>query len=296
MDRVKQAVHYWCADTKNGSCMGQDVTVAILDSGLAPHPDFQGRVAAFQDFVEGRREAYDDNGHGTHVAGILAGDGRMSRGVFAGMAPKAKLVALKVLDHKGEGNMRQILEGICWLMKHAGELGVRVVNISVGARAGLNKEKENWLIDAVERLWDAGITVVVSAGNYGPKEGTIAIPGNSRKVITVGALGTPREGEGCSGRGPTEACVVKPDLVAPGYRIISCSNTPARYRRPYAIKSGTSMATPVVAGACAMLLSKYSDITNAEIKLKLRESCQRAETAQGWGLLDVERLLGTWYF
>ena len=292
MDRVKQAVRYWCADTRNGRCMGRNVTAAVLDSGIAPHPDFKGRILAFKDFVRGRRELYDDNGHGTHVAGILAGDGRMSGGILAGMAPEAKLVILKVLDQKGEGNMRQILEGICWLMRNGNRFGIKVVNISVGAREGLNEEKENWLVEAVERLWDAGIVVVVSAGNYGPEQGTIAIPGNSRKVITVGAYAKTARGQECSGRGPTKACVVKPDLVAPGYQIISCNRVSARNRKPYIVKSGTSMATPVVAGAGAMLLSKYPDMSNVEIKLKLRESCRRTGSGDGWGLLDVERLLG----
>ncbi len=296
MDRVKQAVRYWCADTRNGRCMGQNVTVAILDSGIAPHPDFKGRIMAFKDFVGGRRELYDDNGHGTHVAGILAGDGRMSKGVLAGMAPKARLVILKVLDQKGEGKMGQIMEGIWWLRRYGGQFGVQVVNISVGAKAGINEEKENGLVEAVEKLWDAGMLVVVSAGNYGPGEGTIAIPGNSRKVVTVGAQEKGGRGQGCSGQGPTQACVVKPDLAAPGYRIISCNHVSASNRKPYTVKSGTSMATPVVAGAGAMLLSKYPDMTNVEIKLKLRESCQRAGSQAGWGLLDVGRLLGSGTF
>ena len=137
------------------------------------------------------------------------------------------------------------------------------------------------------------------SGNYGPGEGTVAVPGSSRKVITVGVadtLGKPvRQGRArwdYSGEGPTECCVVKPDLVAPGTSIVSCNANYKKYlQKPYIAKSGTSMATPMVSGAIACLLSKYPDMTNVEVKLKLRESCIRAEGTHGWGMLHVGRLL-----
>ena len=115
MDRVRQLVRYWCDDTFSGKCLGKGVTAAVLDTGLAPHPDFRGRVRVFLDMTKGKkqlRQPYDDSGHGTHVAGILAGDGRMSGGLLAGMAPEAELVILKVLDEKGEGSIEDILRGI----------------------------------------------------------------------------------------------------------------------------------------------------------------------------------------
>lgn len=292
MNKVKRLVHYYCADTLQGHIKGQNVAAAVLDTGIAPHPDLKGRVAAFEDCVNGRTGLYDDSGHGTHVAGILAGDGRMSKGLFAGMAPEAKLCIIKVLNERGEGDIGQILSGLEWIERHQGPLGIRIVNISVGAKAGIDKEKERRLLGAVERLWDRGLTVVVSAGNYGPERGTVAVPGTSRKVITVGAL---KEGNapGCSGNGPTGECIVKPDVVAPGYQITSCSGRFGRARGAYTVKSGSSMATPVVSGAVAALLSKYPDMGNVEIKLKLRGACDRmpAKEETGWGMLRVDRLL-----
>lgn len=291
MDRVRKEVHYDCIDTIEKNYAGQNVGVAILDTGLFPHPDFSGRVVAFKDCVNGRRRIYDDNGHGTHVAGILAGDGRMSKGLLVGMAPMARLVIVKVLNEKGDGDIRQLLEGVRWIKKYYRRFGIRIVNISVGAKAGINRQKEEWLMEVVEQLWDMGIAVVVSAGNYGPKKGTITIPGTSRKVITVGAVKGGKE-IGCSGRGPTGECVVKPDVVAPGYQIISCSRATKSSKAPYTIKSGTSMATPVVSGAIAVLLSKYPHMSNVEIKLKLRETCRRTEEGMGWGMLQVDKLIG----
>ena len=293
MDRVKQQIHYWCDDTMQGNNKGKNITAAILDTGMAPHPDFKGRIVSFVDCVNERKTLYDDSGHGTHVAGILAGDGRMSKGILAGMAPEAKLCAVKVLDEKGEGNVEQILKGLMWTGKNAQRFGIRVVNISAGAKIGLDEEKEARLLEAVDRLWDMGLVVVVSAGNYGPGEGTIAVPGTSRKVITVGAF---KEGKdpGCSGTGPTRECVVKPDLVAPGYQIVSCNNVSLRAKKPYTVKSGSSMATPVVSGAALVLLSKYPDMTNVEIKLKLWETCERITEKRkgtGWGMLRMDRLL-----
>ena len=161
-------------------------------------------------------------------------------------------------------------------------------------------KKKQSLLEAVESLWDMGIVVVVSAGNYGPEAGSVAVPGNSRKVITVGVPDSVRPAVYCrrekmnySGRGPTKECVIKPDVFAPGTGIISCNS---RYKQPgehlYSIKSGTSMAAPVVSGAAACLLSKYPDMTNVEVKLKLRESCVKYPgTEAGWGLLNVKKLM-----
>ena len=282
--------------------MGRGIRAAILDTGVSGHPDLRGRIADFRDFTGGASVRRDDSGHGTHVAGILAGDGRVSGGIYAGMAPEAELVIGKVLDHEGNGNVENVLEGIDWILKNRGETCVRIVNISVGTQPDLARKQKERFLEAVEELWNRGLIVVVSAGNYGPGEGTVAVPGNSRKVITVGVPDTEvrsvsrrKNNVNYSGRGPTEACVVKPDVFAPGTGIISCNS---RYGRPgehpYIMKTGTSMAAPVVSGAIACLLSKYPDMTNVEVKLKLRESCVKSPgTGAGWGLLNVERLLET---
>lgn len=293
MNKVKQQIHYCCDDTMKGNVRGQNVTVAVLDTGMAAHPDLKGRILAFYDCVSHRHGLYDDSGHGTHVGGIIAGSGALSQGRLAGIAPEANLAAVKVLDAKGEGDVMQIMEGIRWIRKNRSRYGIQVANISVGAKLGLDEEKERCLIQAVEMLWDDGITVIVSAGNYGPKEGSVTVPGNSRKVITVGALEEPGMKNICSGAGPTNRCIVKPEVVAPGYQVFSCSSLYRKNRIPYVRKSGTSMATPVVSGAAALFLSKYPGAANVEIKLKLRETCERQHNGknQGWGILRVDRML-----
>lgn len=293
MDQVKKYVHYWSEDMIKRKYTGKGIGVAVLDTGLSPHPDMKGRVVAFKDCINRKKEYYDDNGHGTHVAGILAGDGRMSKGVLAGMAPGAYLVVVKILDEKGEGAVDNIIEGLEWVRKNYRRLGIRIVNLSAGAKKGLDEKKELRLIEAVERLWNAGLVVVVSAGNNGPGEGTVVVPGTSRKVITVGAIKAGGKDEGCSGEGPTESCVVKPDVVAPGYQIISCNRITAEHPEPYTIKSGTSMATPVVSGAAALLLSKYQKMSNVEVKLRLRQTSKRVKMAgeQGWGCIQVDKFM-----
>lgn len=300
MKLVKQKIGYWCPDTLSSKYLGQGVRVAVLDTGITLHPDFGSRIVDFQDFVNGSRQIYDDGKHGTHVSGILAGSGKMSSGMYGGMAPEAEILCGKVLDYDGNGSVEHVLAGISWVLDVYKNMNVRIVNISVGTQPGIEKEQEGKLIEAVETLWDEGLIVVVSAGNYGPGEGTVAVPGSSRKVITVGAMREQRIVSGSrgetewnySGNGPTEGCIVKPDLLAPGTNIFSCNGEYTnRWQKPYVQKSGTSMATPVVSGAIACLLSKHPDMTNVEVKLKLRESCVRMEQAQqGWGMLQVERL------
>lgn len=299
MKLAKGTVGYWCDDIVKRQCLGQGITAAVLDTGIILHPDFDRRIVEFKDFVNYKNEIYDDSGHGTHVAGILGGSGMLSNGTYAGMAPEVNLVIAKVLDKDGNGSVTAVLNGIEWIMELMQKQMIHIVNISVGTHPGLDTEEERKLIRGVEMLWDMGVTVVVSAGNYGPGERTVAAPGSSRKVITVGAVDLPerngvRRGRwDYSGRGPADGCVVKPDLVAPGTYITSCNGEYTnRWKRPYTEKSGTSMATPLVSGALACLLSKYPDMTNVEVKLRLRETCvPYKKEGSGWGMLNMKWLM-----
>ena len=192
------------------------------------------------------------------------------------------------------------MKGIEWILKERKKYGIRIVNISVGTNPGLAKKQKELLLDAVELLWATGLTVVVSAGNYGPATGSVTDPGSSPKVITVGVpdtfplIHTQRHPLNYSGRGPTDDCIVKPDVFAPGTGIVSCNAFYSQFPNapPYLSKTGTSMAAPGVSGAIACLLSKYPFLTNAEVKLKLHTSCvQIPGTESGWGILDFSRLL-----
>lgn len=280
---------------------GRGVGLAVMDTGAYLHPDFRDRIVDFRDEVRGKQKCYDDNGHGTHILGIAAGDGRMSAGRCAGLAPGAHLVPVKVLDWRGSGTVDQVLAGVEYLLSQQKKLGIRVVNISMGAFDEDGMGEDTTLVRGVERLWDAGMVVLAAAGNNGPGPQTIATPGVSRKLITVGCSDDDKEAQvdgnrlrNYSGRGPTQACICKPDLVAPGCEIISCNRMVRSTDPPYTVKSGTSMATPMVAGAVACLLEKYPHMTNVQVKLRLRDSCIRLDMPdgkQGWGLLSLERLL-----
>ncbi len=280
---------------------GRGLGLAVMDTGAYPHPDFRDRIVGFYDAVRGKQTCYDDNGHGTHIAGIALGDGRSSDGKCVGMAPGAHLIPVKVLDWRGSGTVDQVLAGVEYLLSKQQELKVRVVNISMGAFDEEGMDENTTLVRGVERLWDAGMVVLAAAGNNGPGPQTIATPGISRKLITVGCSDDDKETQvhgsrmrNYSGRGPTKACICKPDLVAPGCEIISCNRMVRAGDAPYTIKSGTSMSTPMVAGAVACLLEKYPYLTNAQVKLWLRDSCLRLEmpdNKQGWGVLCMEKLM-----
>lgn len=280
---------------------GQGIGLAVMDTGAFPHPDFQDRLAGFCDIVNQRNGYYDDNGHGTHILGIAAGDGRRSGGAYRGIAPGAHLLVIKVLDSRGNGDVRHVLRGVDYLLTHYRQYGIRVVNISMGGFGSDGMGEDSELVRGVEQLWDAGLVVLAAAGNNGPEPMTISTPGISRKLITVGCSddGVRTEVSGrliqnYSGRGPTRDCICKPDLVAPGSGIISCNRMRRPGDPPYVAKSGTSMATPRVAGAVACLLEKYPAMSNVQVKLKLRESCRDLglpPEKQGWGELEIGRLL-----
>lgn len=299
MNRVKKLIHTNYA-YKSG-LSGQGVTVAIMDTGIVAHPDFEGRIRVFRDFCNKKEGLYDDNGHGTHVSGIIAGNGKMSIdnqgiSVYSGIAPKAGIIMLKVLDEKGNGNTRDVLDGIQWIAENHEKYKIRLLNISVGMLPNAGKKEREDLLFAVDDLWDLGVMVVAAAGNNGPRENSVTIPGISRKILTVGSSDDEKsEGgkgllKGYSGMGPTECCIVKPEIYAPGTGIRSCS----RDGKNYAVKSGTSMAAPVVTGALALAFQKYPHLSPAEMKLRLYERAYpRAEQfgKKGWGMIHVDNLV-----
>ena len=294
MNRVKETIGYNIA-LRQG-LTGKGIGVAVMDTGASLHPDYGKRIIGFADMVNRKKEPYDDCGHGTHVCGIIGGSGVLSDGQYSGMAPQCNLIAVKVLDRKGNGYATDVLAGIDWLLNRREALGIRIMNISVGAGGRKNPREDSALVQGVNRAWDAGLVVVVAAGNNGPGRMTITTPGISRKVITVGCSDDDQEilvgGKRMvdySGRGPTAECICKPDVIAPGKMIVSCSSRNGRY----AIKSGTSMSTPVVSGAITLLLEKYPEMTNRDVKLKLMQSSKDLglpKNQQGWGLLNLEQL------
>lgn len=286
------------------SYTGKSIGIAVLDTGIYPHEDFilpSNRIIAFKDFVHHRNAPYDDNGHGTHVCGIIAGNGYRSEGKNRGVAPNSHLIVGKILDSSGSGSISAILKAIRWVIEHQKEYNIRILNISVGSESTEIDEEKSILVQSVNAAWDHGMVVVVAAGNNGPKRMSVTSPGISRKVITVGSsdddksiiMGGNRI-HNYSGRGPTKHMIQKPDLVAPGSSILSCS--PPHYGKTpgYSLRSGTSMATPIVSGAVALLLEKYPDLTNEKVKYYLQSTAYNLHlprNQQGHGLLDVEKLL-----
>lgn len=276
---------------------GKNVGIAIMDTGISPHPDIvynDGPFVSFFDTINHQNRLYDDNGHGTHVAGIIAGNGMMSNKLYEGIAPDCKLHIIKILDKNGEGNIKNVMSGINWLLKNKDKYNIRIVNISVGSVSIKKFDENSPLVRSINTLWEAGLIVVTAAGNNGPADYTIGAPGNSRKIITVGTSDTVfgRFSHDFSGRGPTSNCIKKPDIVAPGLNIISCNNktTPALYIP----RSGTSMSTPIVSGCIALLLEKFPYMTNKDVKLHLKRNginLKLPHTKQGWGLIRCDTLL-----
>jgi len=218
-------------------------------------------------------------------------------------------VAVKVLDEAGRGNATDALAGIQWIIDNRTRYNIRVANLSIGT---MDVGSADPLVRAVEAAWDEGIVMVIAAGNNGPAKQSITSPGTSRKAITVGASDDYKSVDiagsslkNFSGRGPTSECIIKPDVVAPGCGIISClSNSPELSKERlkklrvvddyYVQMSGTSMASPRIAGACALLLAKHPHLTPDEVKLALKHTAvdlSLSPNRQGWGIVDIDKLL-----
>ena len=243
---------------------GRPAAVAVIDTGVALHPDLlfpKNRIRGFCDLIHGKTEPYDDDGHGTHIAGILSGlaswpgqeksGSRLAAAVAAEHRWSPDIVAIKALDGEGNGTASDILAAMQWTVNHRRHFNIRVVNLSLGVSAD-HEDDSDPLVRGVEALTRFGLCVVAAAGNSGPKPHTISSPGISPYAITVGAHDGSHVAS-FSSRGPTPQGLVKPDLVAPGVDILSLANDSAGYIR----QSGTSMAAPFVSRAAAGLCQDY---------------------------------------
>jgi serine protease AprX len=288
----------------DGTLDGDGVGICVIDTGIDPnHEQLAGRVVGWRDWVNGRAAPYDDHGHGTHVSSIAAGDGTGSAvaGQYGGVARAASLIGAKVLNSSGSGSDADVAAAIEWC---AGRSDVRVISMSLGSPGGDGSDIGSQMANAAAA---AGKVVVVAAGNSGDAPGTITAPGVATNVITVGAASdepTVAGGldtdvglylAGFSGRGPTAnpAARLKPDVVAPGLSVVAAkANAPTSY----VAYSGTSMATPFVAGVVAMGLEAAPGSSPAAIKSALQTTARDAGAAGadnewGHGLVDARAFL-----
>ncbi len=272
---------------------GAGVTVALIDTGVAAVPDLAGKVLPIAGptggtkpcvNLSGEPDCADRYGHGTFMAGIIAGSGASSGGTHQGMAPDARIVSVKIAGADGSADVSNVLAAIQWVVSFKDVYGIKVLNLSLGTDS-TQSYRTDPLNYAVERAWDSGVAVVVAAANRGPGRGTISKPGDDPWVITVGAIddrGTPGLGDDhvpdFTSRGPTAADgLAKPDVVAPGAHIVSLQapgssiaiNVPTSMTGGYRKGSGTSMATAVVSGAAALLIGADPSMTPDRLKFAL---------------------------
>lgn len=267
---------------------GQGVNVAVIDTGCYPHLDFvlgENRIVKFVDFINKQELPYDDNGHGTFVAGVLCGNGLVSSEKFAGVAPKSGLIVLKALKSDGQTQAYKVLEAMQWIYTNCLKYNIRVVCMSFGSTPlGQNDP----LSLGANSLWQKGVVVVSAVGNDGPRPGSVKSPGASGKIITVGCADTRKNDISVadfSSRGPIFD-FIKPDLIAPGVEITSLANG----ENFYTTMSGTSVSAPVVAGICALLIQQNPGLTPNMVKSILLSSAKSLPydvNACGAGLVDA---------
>ena len=285
---------------------GQGVGVAVIDSGITAHPDVAGRVIVSQNFnpnVTGTDDAY---GHGTAVAGIIAGDGTASTGQYIGVAPQANLINLRVNDGSGAAPTSSIMNAVLWAVVNKNTFNIRVLNLSL--QASVQESYRTSPIDAaVEYAWLKGIVVVVAAGNNGPNSALYA-PANDPYVITVGATddqGTVSRADDTlasfSSYGVTQDGFSKPDFVAPGRHIITtlAPNSAFALNYPtfmvgsqYIQLSGTSIAAPVLSGVAALYIEHNPTVRPGQLKSVLLATADGLGFAgSGAGYPDAARAL-----
>lgn len=262
-----------------GHARGEDVTVAVMDTGVAEHPDLShGKVRARANFVQDGNTAFDAGGHGTFIAGVIAADGE-----YKGVAPEATIVSLRVLDANGTGTAAGVVRAFNWLLLHRTTYDIKVLNISWGTPQATSYDND--LLSALaESAWFSGITVVASAGNSGPGAHTISSPASDPFVVTAGAyndMGTTRTNDDAaasfSGQGPTIDGFTKPDTLAPGVHVLGLRVRGVTYLgadgQPvgsttdrYIHMTGTSASAAYVSGVAALIASAHPNYSPTQIK------------------------------
>lgn len=277
MERAKEIIQ--AENVYRKGYTGKGVRIALLDTGVFSHRDLKCKIVLFKDYINFKKFSYDDNGHGTHIAGILSE-----------MAPGAELMVFKILDKSGNGTTEKALRALEWIKDNHRIWNIKLLNFSMGYLPNTKALQQKRLIEKLEELWEEGVTIVTAAGNNGPKENSITVPGVSRKVITVGSCDDEEMEKGSyGGRGPTSCCIVKPEILAPGTNIRSFSLQDGQY----VYKSGTSMAVPMVCGALALALEKRPNLKPVELKVLLYDSVSEKikNFSPAWGILNVDNLI-----
>ena len=280
---------------------GSGIGVAVIDTGVVPVPDLVNQVPYRVDFTP-ERDGLDRYGHGTHMAGIIAGDGTSSAGKYEGVAPGAHLISIKVAGYNAATDVSVVIAALQWAINHQSQFNIRVLNLSFGTDS-----KQPYSIDpldyAIEKAWRAGITVVASAGNGGPDAGTVEKPADDPYVITVGAVDTKQTASASddtvapfSARGPTQDGFSKPDVVAPGISIVSARDPNstldqmhplARVGNFYFKGTGTSQATAIVSGIAALILDRNPLLSPDQVKGTLIRTATRLPNQPGSGAGEV---------
>ena len=275
-----------------------DIVIAVVDTGIdGGHTDLGGgKIIGWKDFINNQPTPYDDNSHGTHVAGTAAGTGAASGGAYQGVAPGAALVGVKVLDGGGGGTLAGVADGVQWVINNKNTYGIDILSMSLGA-SGCSDGTDS-LSSLINAAAGAGIVSVVAAGNSGPLKCTIGTPAAAASAVTVGAVADPGEGgvnlAYFSSRGPTADDRIKPDVVAPGVNIMAPEATTTS---GYVNKSGTSMATPFVSGVAALMLDANGSLTPTDVKNYLTTSADDwgasgRDIDYGYGVIDPYAAIG----
>ncbi len=275
---------------------GKGVKVAVLDTGIdATHPDLKDRIDAKKNFSGSGAadDVVDRAGHGTHVASTIAGSGAKSGGKYKGVAPGARILVGKVLGDEGMGEDSGIIAGMQWAVAQ----GAKVVNLSLGSKDTPGIDPIEQAVDDLSA--DSGTLFVIAAGNEGPKAKTIGSPGSAAAALTVGAVDRQDAIAGFSSRGPTADGALKPDITAPGVGIVAAKAAESGDNdsavEGYVPMSGTSMATPHVAGAAAILAQEHPNWTGGQIKAALTGSAKPtagvSSYAQGAGRTDLAKAI-----
>lgn len=240
---------------------GEGVTLCVMDTGINVHADLsvpEQRIIHFEDMINGNAYPYDDNGHGTFVTGVACGNGIASGKEISGIAPRANILGIKVIDKSGESGTFKILDGMQWLFDNYRRYGVRVVCMSFGAEP---TEYADPLKIGVEMLVRSGLIVVVASGNSG--ENSLKSPAISGEVIAVGAVDESQNVAQFSSRGAYNG-IKRPDVYAPGVNVRGI-----KVGGCYSSMSGTSVSAPYVAGACCLLCQRYKGITPFQAKIAI---------------------------